>query len=263
MHSEPYTEEPSSWPYFFTYPFIVSFILTLIIPTFISPWLGRTFLPQKYPKLGKKLSLFHSLPASTLHAVFCTGMVVYLLWSGSMGTNRVFSKSPLGFATMQITLGYLVADFLICLSDRHLRADRFMLMHHAFGIIGISLGLYCQGKFMYFIVSRQISEFSTPTVNLFVLLLMLDKRDSSLFVFNSLAMIFAFFLCRLLLLPWFWIEMVQTLSKPASTLVPLHLRVWTLVTYVIFDTLNLWWFWKMLKGALKFFTKAKLDKDLL
>ena len=64
---------------------------------------------------------------------------------GLMGSNHVL-KSPLGFATMQISFGYFTGDFIINLLDPKLRADTGMLVHHVAGIVGIGLSLFYQGR---------------------------------------------------------------------------------------------------------------------
>ena len=189
--------------------------------------------------------------SSTIHAVVVSSITAYLLVTGGMGNNPVFSKSPIGFAVMQISLGYFASDFIVCLIDKDLRKDKGSLAHHVAGIVGISLGLYHQGKFMYFIVFRLISELSTPFVNLFWILTILNRRDSYLFVFTSLGMLVTFFSCRLAPLYWLWHLLLVTLLDPASAIVAGPLRLWTLFNYITFDILNIYWFWKMVKGAAK------------
>ena len=61
---------------------------------------------------------------STLHAVLVSLTTLYILATGCMGENRVFSKCWLGFGVMQLSLGYFVADFLNCLLYSELRKDK-------------------------------------------------------------------------------------------------------------------------------------------
>ena len=84
-----------------------------------------------------------------------------------MGTNLVYSKSQLGFTVLQLSLGYFVADFVFCCMDSNLRWDKASMIHHIAVIIGVWLTLYFQGKFMFFVFARFISELSTPVVNTF------------------------------------------------------------------------------------------------
>ena len=259
--TETFTEEPSSWPYVFGPPFWVLFVLVFVIARVVSPWLGQTFFPDSHSKLGKKLSLFNSLVCSTLHAVLVSGLIFYILATDCMGGSRVFSKCYLGFLAMQCSLGYFCADLISCLTDSELRKDKSMLAHHVIGIIGLFLGLFHQGKFMFFIVYRFINESSTPFVNTFWLLKILKKQKSTIFLVNSLLMVAVFFACRICPIWWHWSIFYRTLMDPAVVLLPWYLRLWTVLTYVIFDALNLAWFWKMFRGAIRYFVKS--DKTVV
>ena len=247
-------------PYLFGWYFRILFILTFISPRVISPWLGRTLIPESYAKLGKYLSLVNTLFMSTLHAVVVSLTTLYILATVCM-ENRVFSKCWLGFATMQLSLGYFVGDFINCLVDAELRKDKANLAHHVVGMIGLYLGLYHQGKFMFFIVYRFVAECSTPFVNMFWLLRLMKKQQSKLFVVNSVLMVTVFFACRIAPIPWHWYKFFWTQMDPAVVLLPWYLRLWTLATYVVFDALNLLWFRKMLNGCIKFFLKS--DKSVV
>ena len=46
-------------------------------------------------------------------------------------------------------------------------------------------------------------------------------------------------------------NLIAVLMDPASTIVLWYVRVWTVFTYIAFDMLNILWFGKMLKGAVK------------
>ena len=122
------------------------------------------------------------------------------------------------------------------------------MAHHVAGIIGIALGLFYQGRFIIF---RLLSELSTPLVNLFWILTKLDRRDSPLFAVTSWGMLITFFLCRLAPEYWIWNILLTALFHPASVIIPLPVRVWVFFNYIAFDILNIFWFWKMLKGAAK------------
>jgi len=252
MEEEVFTKDPSSLPYIFTPAFVVSFIVTLLCPFVVCPLLFPVLIPR-YNSLGETKSHFNTLLSSTIHAVIASSLTIYILVFGVLGTNRVFSKSPLGFTLMQISLGYFVADMFVCLQDPLLRKDIGSMFHHLAGIIGIGLGLYHQGWFAFFIVYRIISELSTPFVNLRWVFYELGPpyKDSFWYYFASFGMVVTFFLCRILVIPWHWYEVLVTITHPSALIVPLVLRVWICVNYIMFDVLNLYWFGKMIRGLVK------------
>lgn len=247
--------DPSVWPFFITPAFGCTCIASLLIPYFVSPPFWSLLLPaSKNPP--KTNMYFHTMLTSTIHAIISTLLTSYLLWFGLI--NRVFSKSPLGFVAMQISLGYFVGDLIVCLRDPKLRADRGNMIHHIAGIVGLTLGLFYQGKFMFFVVYRLIAECSTPLVNLHHVLHNLNEKDGNLYLFNGIGMLIVFFLCRIIVIPWHWYEILKiVVTEEAALLVPLFFRVWLGGNYLVFDILNVYWCYKILRGALKLFKTRK------
>ncbi len=257
-HVETFYEDSSSLPYLISPAFLTSCFVTLLCPLVLSPRLWPRITPA-YHSIDTRKSHFDTLLSSTIHAIVVSSLTVYALSFGLMGTNRVFSKSTLGFTIMQISLGYFVADFLVCLKDPLLRGDLGSMIHHVAGITAIFLGLFYQGKFMFFIVYRLSSELSTPFVNLRWVYYTLGRKTSGWYLFASLGMMATFFFCRIIVVPWHWYELCTTIINPASGIVPFHLRLWTVINFGAFDVLNGYWFWKMIQGAVKFYQTGAKD----
>ena len=256
--SEVFHYEPSIWPFFITLPFFITFLASLLIPYFVSPPFWSLLLPaSKNPP--KSNMYFHTMLTSTIHAIVSTLLTLYLLGFGLMGSNRVFSKSSLGFATMQISLGYFVGDLIVCVCDPKLRADQASMIHHIAGIVGLTLCLFYQGKFMFFVVYRLIAECSTPFVNLHHILHDLKEKDGAPYIFAGIGMLISFVLCRIIVIPWHWYEILTiVVTEEAALLVPLFFRIWLGGNYLVFDILNVHWCYKIVRGALKLFkTKRK------
>ena len=255
--SDDWYEEPSSWDYIVTPTFLTSLVLSVILPKLLVP-LFKMVEPRYKNIPAKQRTHFSTLSSSTLHAIISSIMAVYLLWSGSMEPNRVFSKTPLGFTVLQISYGYFIGDFIVCLLDPVLRNDAGSMLHHIAGIVSITLGLFYQGKLMFYIVYRLVSELSTPCVNLWWYHHQLGNKEGFWYLFASVGMVVAFLLVRILPIPWHWYALVQTLQIPqCSVVIPFHWRVYIVGVYIVFDTLNLYWFYKLMKGALKFLFSSK------
>lgn len=261
MAEEVFTWDPNTLPYIISPASVTSFITTLLCAYVISPILWSRLLSSKYQALSRKnKNYLNSLLGATIHAVLVSLLTGYILASGEL-SNRVFSKSPLGFFTMQISLGYFVADFLVVLVDPDMRKDFGIVVHHIAGLNALSLGLFNHGKFMYFIVYRFIAEVSTPFVHMRWTLHLLDyPKHSFWYLFSSLGMILTFFLSRVLVIPWHWYVLVTVLATPLCVeVIPLFYRAWTCLSYLVLDVLNVFWFSKMVKGALKLWrTRTKV-----
>ena len=104
---------------------------------------------------------------------------------------------------------------------------------------------------MYFAVFLFIFEFSTPVVNVFWVLMILDRRGTREFAITSFVMVIVFFSCRLAPLYFIWKKLIFVLLDPESEVVPLYFKVWTVLVFASFNVLNVTWFWKMLKGGVK------------
>ena len=189
--------EASSLPLMFNLVSASAFLFTLFCCLVLSPQI-RLYLVKVCGELPKHSTRhFDTLLASTVHAIVAVVLASYSLAFGLLGTYRVFSKSPLGFMTLQMSLGYFVADFLIILVDPKLRSDKGSVAHHITGIVGIITCLYLQGKLMFFIISRLISEASTPFVNMRWVLHELHIADGSLFKTAAYGMLVTFFATRI------------------------------------------------------------------
>ena len=96
---EVFYEEPNVFPYFITPASLVSFLFSPFIAYLVNPLFWRIFLPaNKNPPRSDVY--FHTMLGSTIHAIVASSLTCYLMAFGLMGSNCVFSKSPLGFAIM-------------------------------------------------------------------------------------------------------------------------------------------------------------------
>ena len=244
----------------FTPAYFVAIGVTLGLNYVCSPVLFKSCVPvQKRKNLGPLGYLF-SLLASTVHAVVSCTFAVYILTVGELGENRVFANSPLGYMAMQITLGYVTGDIFVCLADAQLRGMVSTLLHHLAMLLGIALGLY-YNLFMFFIVYRFLAEFSTPWVNLRFFLSTFEQKNSKLYLFSSIAMLFSFFLSRIAVIPWHTYALHSALFSSDGLLVPAHLRLLMIVNFTSFDIINLFWFYKILRGAYKVFWRQMHHTD--
>lgn len=242
------------WTFFLTPSFAAAFVVTFLCPYVLSPALRRVLLPN-LNDLKDKTMLFHSLLGSTLHSVVSFSLAVYIIVFAGMGSTLAYSNSKLGMASMQISFGYFVADFCVCLLDPYMQSDLGSLAHHLTAIFGIGMSIYLRGQFMFFVVYRLIAEFSTPFVNWRFLIYMTGGKEGVWYIVASLVMMLSFFLCRIVLIPWHWYMVVVTLLSPEAAVLSHIVVWWSVVTYLVFDIINIYWISKMVKGAVKIIRK--------
>ena len=237
----------------FTPAFFVAFSLTLVFNFICCPILFKVLVPhQKRERLGSKKSYLFSLLPSTIHALVTFILGAYILITGELWEDKIFLSSPLGYMTLQLTLGYVTGDVVICFLDPDLRLLYSTFVHHFAMLAGITVGFYHQ-VFMFFVIYRLMSEFSTPWVNFRWTVYSLGDKKGKLYLFASLGMTISFFLSRIAPMPWHTYVLHSVLLGSDGQEVPILLRVYMIVNFTIFDLINLFWFYKILKGAYKLF----------
>ena len=250
--AEEFVNDQGILPYFLTPAFVISLSTALLSPYYVSPLFWRIVLPANIKRPPRSNMHFHTMLSSTLHAVVSSTLCIYILWYGLMGTSRIFTRLPLGFTTMQISLGYFVGDFIVCLLDPKLRSDKVSMMHHMAGMVGISLSLSQEGNGMFFVILLLTTEGSTPFVNFWSVLYHLGEKDKLLYTFTGMIMVITFILFRIVVIPWHWYEIWTTvMSEECAMTIPLFFRVWLGFNYLTFDIFNVIWCEKMISGALK------------
>jgi len=236
---------------------ICTAISILVVDVWFSPVLFNfVFTKERVDRLGHKKHYLYSTLTSSVHAVVAVILGAYCLSTGELSLDTALSTSYLGTICMYLSLGYSIADFITCLVDKHMRTELGMVMHHFAMICGISMGLY-YSYYNFFIVYRFLSEFSTPWVNLWWIIHNVKVKGEKLYTFASLMMMATFFACRVAVIPWHTYTLQVALHSQSSALIPWYLRIYMFVNFEAFDILNIFWFYKMSRGAYKLFCGKK------
>lgn len=242
-------------------PFLISVAAVFICTYIISPFLTNRLVPQdKRQKLGRKTITFYSYLASAIHGVVGCILASLVLAFGDLDKDKIFAVSPAAVTTLYITLGYTVADTIQCLLDPHLRTVYSIMLHHIAIIAGVSMGLYNQ-IFLFFIIYRLLSEFSTPFVDLWSVIHEVGDRKGWWYRAASVGMMLSFFLCRIAVIPWHNYELLTTILSSDGLAVPWYLRVYMIVNFTAFDAVNLLWFSRMFRGGYKLLFQRKHGKE--
>ena len=219
---------------------LLACLMTVVSGLVIMPAIGPR-ITSKYGQLKDKRS-FDTILGSNIHHVTVSTLSFYAIVSGVL-SNRIISDSTLGFALMQISLGYFVGDTILMFCNPKMRCNAFFLLHHFIGIIGYTIGLVAQGNLMFFPVSYQPAEFSGVFMNLHRAMNMAGARkDSTAYKTVGHLMVTSYFLTRIVIIPWQWIEFILVLLDPASQVVPVFFKVYTFVHFIMMHSLFLYWF---------------------
>lgn len=230
------------------------FLFTILCGILIAPTISPVVVP-KYKDLDKyKKAYLSTLLGSSIHAVVLTLVTIYLIVFDEFGEEYIFSQSAVGRALLRFSLGYFCADFILIMVDSKMRRDTLSVVHHALGVFGIWLGVYYDGVAMYWIVYRFIMESSTPFVNgLHWMNAIGYPKRSPLFIANSLLLVAVFYSSRIFIIPYHWYGLYYYVYlDPSVTLIwPIIIQYWIVITFVLFDALNLIWAYRLTKGGCK------------
>jgi membrane-bound metal-dependent hydrolase YbcI (DUF457 family) len=89
-----------------------------------------------------------------------------------------------------------------------------------------------------------------------------QPRSSKQFIRNGLMMILAFFLGRMIFIPYFYYKTFSVWSYPQRRNIGNLLCFVWIITAGVLDIINVYWFSKMLKGGAKLLRKENQEKKV-
>ncbi|XP_055384422.1 uncharacterized protein LOC129614035 [Condylostylus longicornis] len=146
-----------------------------------------------------------------------------------------------------------ISDFL-----NYVFKNPLMIMHHIFiGTFGFLVIVYIRGGGVCIYSFIYMMEFSTPFVSLRGILSKLGMKNSKLYIFNGFAMLISFFICRVFMWPYVFHWYSTVVNKSMSEAI-MELPRGCQISIAILFFPQLYWFYLMLKGALKVFFPTSL-----
>ena len=122
-----------------------------------------------------------------------------------------------------------------------------------------SVGNFKLGNFSYILYKanlaclylaniRLLSELSTPFVNCRWMLQQMNLRNSKLYEFNRSVTVYAYFVCRILPIPFYWTIAAINWSNDGYKNCDMFIKIIILTSGIALDALNFNWFGKLTKG---------------
>lgn len=208
---------------------------------------------------------------STTHALLTAqaGYRVVVLGEGNLHSSPFHGYSTFVKVYSCLSVGYFLSDFVVIV--RHFRTlatpseNALFLVHHLFGAIGYIICV-STSTYLYFGMFRLMSELSTPFVSIHCLLTggATKKPDektskSTLLLVNGTLLIGIFFVVRVLAVP-VWYHVVVSFWHQWQS--PMWLKVAFFVFSLVGDSLNIFWFIGIVKGAISQVPAAKAKLGL-
>ena len=231
----------------------------LMITTFIYIFCSSVISPLLFKSAGTnerhlRKNVKYQFVGQLVHSLIISCLTGYILMSGVSNWVKL-SKSWLGFVTIEISLTFFVIDLTttaLCFPSA-LSSDKGAgTLHHILGAIGLFAAAYWQRSLLVLSIFRLISQFSVPLVLGRVYLLQYGKSDTLVYLIVFAAMIFVFFSCRIAILPWYWMYLVQVAVQGE---LPILVIVSSIVISFAVDVIHFYWFYSMIHTYVKYYPK--------
>jgi len=208
---------------------------------------------------------FASSVVGIAHALYTGMSAAHLLLSGELPMWEAFGEpSPAWERVVTISFGYFAYDALLLLCFPSMPGQAEALLHHFLGLTMHFAPVCIYQKFAALSCMGYICELSTPFVNARWMLKEAGGGSGTrLYLFNGIAIVLSFFVFRVvgLLACLYQIFVLVPRHAPPSfsDLGPLGPYLVPLGG-LVFYALNLFWFYKIITGALKLLAPAKRSK---
>lgn len=237
---------------------MASFWLWLFLFYFVSQRFS-CMISSKYHQLSvaKRLN-WDTRIGSNLHAVIVSVIALYCFFTFDTETRKNAELSRIGNS---ITMGYISADLLIILlSYKHI-GDLFTVTHHLMAIWAYYF-VVVYGLLPYFANFRQLAEISTPFVNQRWFFDAIGRpRTCRSPIINGYALGVSFFVCRIVVMPIYYNSCYAAWGTQQQKELGGLVSFYWISTSVVLDVINLYWFSKIVRGAVKITRNLKEGKE--
>ncbi|KAK1572507.1 hypothetical protein Q3G72_033772 [Acer saccharum] len=196
---------------------------------------------------------------STFHAIVVAFSSLYLLLLSDLFKEDydeliINRTSAVSETILGISLGYFFTDLAMIIWQYPALGGLEYVLHHGLSMYSIILALI-SGQAQIYILMVLFSECTTPFVNLRWYLDVAGQKNSTLYVFNGIALFLGWLIARVILFIYLFIHMAIHFDQ-VKQVFPLGFYCLLTVSPVLF-AMNSFWFWKIAKGLIKTLSKAR------
>ena len=202
-------------------------------------------------------SYWASCVVGSIHAAYTGYQALALLdlpfWPGVISIWDDFGARHIEWElVLLVSLGFFVFDFALTLCSPGMQGQKLVAVHHLL-TLGIHSSIPRYGMFAALSAMGYLAELSTPLVNGRWMLSVTTGTGDAVYLANGIAMMVIFFFCRIVAGAFYLYEMFVLVPRHAPPLLSdmgIQGRVIPPLT-LAFYALNIYWMYKIVKGALK------------
>lgn len=220
------------------------------------------FIFNGFHKLENKKKLeWKNRGFSTFHALFAAvGSLYFLVFSDVFDErfrkDSIINRSSASSDTLLgVSIGYFLSDLAMIIWTYPTLGGIEYFLHHGLSLFAIVQSLI-SGQVQFYILMVLFTEITTPFVNLRWYLEVANKKNSTLYLLNGIAMFVGWLVARVVLFVFFFYHIYTHFDQVNEVYYPMG--YYTLMTIPpSLALMNLFWFWKIAKGMIKTLTKLK------
>ncbi|KAF9585883.1 hypothetical protein BGW38_000236 [Lunasporangiospora selenospora] len=220
----------------------------------LSQALSPILFPGTYPKLqGSRRLNWDVHVVSSVHAVSIVCLSVPLLWNESLLQDKIFGYDFHAGQVYAVACGYFLWDSIH--SIRHFKDFGLGFVFHGLCSFGVFIFSF-RPFLMYYGSVFLMFELSTPFLNIHWFM---DKTGltGTFFQLVNGIILLAVFLCARIIFGVYMSYQTYISVTAVIDQVPTHLLVVYGVANIVLNTLNLYWFYKMIESLVKRFKPSK------
>ncbi|CAF1086891.1 unnamed protein product [Brachionus calyciflorus] len=219
---------------------IFAFIFYLSLYLFRKYWIS-------FSQLDSSIQIqFISRVVSSIHALIVTLLGSYVLIADhDLYSNKLIYKSDIIILNYNMVIGYLFMDFLLMIYYKKEIFEWQFVVHHVVSATACIVASN-YGYFAYIAALRTLSEASTLFVNFRWFLLTLNMKDSKWYMINGIIGFISFGLVRIVTLIPIWKAFFDFTTYTQWPTIPLIFKLICLGTSVPLDSLNIYWFYRII-----------------
>lgn len=217
----------------------------------------RSIIPKEYDALDiKRRNISCSALCSMVNATIMFTTSLYLLLTHNLHKNICWTNDIATRLLSCVELGAYFTDTVVLLRGKTETNIAPYILHHIAIVFGsyISLGY---GVFAYFLCLRGINELSVPFQHARQILYDIGWKNERIYLINGLCFLFTFFISRICLIPITIYSVYTIWGTMEFARVNLFCKIVFLGGAVSIDSLNVYWFCLISRGAYKILMKNK------
>jgi hypothetical protein len=248
-------------PVWATLAVLVFTLVWRVVNRIIGPKISVFFYKKYLDFDGCTRLVWNTYVTSTIHSVIVCSLTVLMLRSyPEVTTTERQGPGPKAYQMiMAFSTGYFLSDVYVLIRYDYLFGKKVDLIHHIVSVVA-TFYVAVTGHIPFWGSLQILHEFSTPVVNLRWFLLTCGiGKDRRRYTMVCFLMLLAFFLCRILPIPYFWYSLVPVCYMDSTAACNIPFIKMFGVFFLGMDLLNIYWFRLMISV----FYRASVDKLVL